>query len=1404
MSEAFKREESIFQEAVELTDAGQRRRFLDEACAGDPAIRADVEALLAAHEIATRFFDEGGRSLKGSLRTSGIEPDAGHNISFTIAAEELPGARIGHYKLLENIGEGGCGTVYLAEQFEPVRRRVALKMIKLGMDTKNVIARFEAERQALALMDHPNIARVFDAGATGNGRPYFVMELVRGVKITEYCDHNRLDARQRLELFVQVCHAIQHAHQKGIIHRDIKPSNVLVTLHDGVPVPKVIDFGIAKATGEQLTEKTFFTSHGHLIGSPSYMSPEQAEMSGLDVDTRSDIYSLGVLLYELLTGKTPFDGPQLLQSGLDEMRRALREDEPRRPSTMVTTLDGQELKITAARRDAEGPKLISLLRGDLDWIVMRALEKDRRRRYETANGLALDIQRYLNNEPVLARPPSRLYRLQKLVHRNKAVFASGFAVAAALVIGLGSATWSFLKEKEARQRAEIREEITQAAFAVTQERQADADRIMLGISNVPPSLESALAFRSLGEWHALNGRWIQASQRFLTLLQMDQFASREVATLDMVKCGSALAETESQKDYETFRELSVARFATKSDLIATERLIKATLLLPATPAFCEKLEPFAEAAMSKTSVPNPAAIIEQSVYPQHANFVVISACSFDGSSVGVSFNQTLDPVSATDKANYHIPGTSVTNVILAADGKSVALQLAAGLNGDFKVVINRLKDNAQNMIAPETTVTNTVLNLQFLAVGDARNASNSIVYRGNVAIVTAGGSDMWYGGDHFVYQYLKVTNDFDYCLRVQAVADTDGTGFARSGLMARDSLEDINGHMVMVERNSGTVRVNASQGTFQVTLRAFADQPTLTESQPLGSLAPAGGLNSWVRLRRAGTRFACYSSTDEVDWDLLYEFDGASAGDGAFTNSVLYLGIATSAHSRITNTTAVVSDLVTTPYQPVKIIVQPAPNLEWRSGSASSLRVVASGSLISYQWRKNGVDIPGATNANYNLAAVNPSDAGAYSALIYNDISSLVTVEATVSVRVDTDPPVVNEVVSYDGVSVGVLYNKPVDPDTATNIANYNISGTTVTKATLMTDGKSVMLRLKDRISGKFSVVVINVTGLAPNTISAESKTVGSVWNLQTLPVGDAANQQFSVAYGGDAAAIVAGGSDIGEKGDHLLFQYLMVTNDFDFRLRVQSVQGGGGVFARTGLMARDYANDSLCHQVMIAVNAGNTFQVMARTKSGSIQTQSQPPNPLPSAYGSNSWVRLQRVGTTFFTYCSDDGESWTKLYQFDSAADEDGPFANTLCLGIATSAWSNRKTVAAVVSDLGVPQNMPADMMISLALLEYRRGNYVKGMGWAQRCLTSPDYQAARVATAHVILAMCCEHLRLFEEARSEMTKARRMVESSAVDQPDSGSPTQGFWFDWVSARVLLREASASPVDSDGTVSSQ
>jgi len=342
----------------------------------------------------------------------------------------------------------------MAEQEQPVRRRVALKVIKLGMDTKNVIARFELERQALALMDHPNIAKVFDGGSTATGRPFFVMELVRGIRITDYCDQHNLTTAQRLELFAQVCRAVQHAHQKGIIHRDLKPSNILVTLHDGVPVPKVIDFGIAKATQERLTDKTVFTQFEQFIGTPAYMSPEQAEMSGLDIDTRSDIYSLGVLLYELLTSQTPINHAELMSAGLDAMRRLLREKEPPRPSTCLSTMINQDLTTVAKHRQAAAPKLIHLVRGDLDWIVMKALEKDRSRRYETAVGFAADVEHFLKNEPVLARPPSTCYRFQKLVRRNQLACTAVAAVGLSIFLGFAVSTGLYFREKEARRQAD--------------------------------------------------------------------------------------------------------------------------------------------------------------------------------------------------------------------------------------------------------------------------------------------------------------------------------------------------------------------------------------------------------------------------------------------------------------------------------------------------------------------------------------------------------------------------------------------------------------------------------------------------------------------------------------------------------------------------------------------------------------------------------------------------------------------------------------------------------------------------------------------------------------------------------------------------------------------------------------
>jgi len=463
MSEQTRGAVEIFSAALALP-AAARPAFLKTACGGNEAVRLQVENLLRAH-------DEAGDFLKQAAAETLGRGDLGR-------VGEKPGDRVDRYKLLQPIGEGGCGVVFMAEQEEPVRRRVALKIIKPGMDTKSVIARFEAERQALALMEHPNIAQVLDAGATAAGRPYFVMELVRGVKITDYCDQNSLTTSARLELFVEVCHAIQHAHQKGIIHRDIKPSNILVTTTaEGKPLPKVIDFGIAKATtGQRLTDKTLFTAFEMLIGTPAYMSPEQAALTSAEVDTRTDIYSLGVLLYELLTSTTPFDVRELLKSGLDEIRRVIISQDPIRPSTRLNTMQITDLTTVAQHRQMEGLKLIRTVRGDLDWIVLKALEKDRTRRYPTANDLAMDVQHYLVDEPVSARPPSAAYKLRKLIQRNKLLAAGLVVIGTLLIAGLGIVSVLLAREQVAhrdadvaRRQAEVDKQMAQAEAAKSQQ-----------------------------------------------------------------------------------------------------------------------------------------------------------------------------------------------------------------------------------------------------------------------------------------------------------------------------------------------------------------------------------------------------------------------------------------------------------------------------------------------------------------------------------------------------------------------------------------------------------------------------------------------------------------------------------------------------------------------------------------------------------------------------------------------------------------------------------------------------------------------------------------------------------------------------------------------------------------------
>jgi serine/threonine protein kinase len=552
-------EDAIFDTAIHIEDPEERRVFLERSFHGDPEGLARMSELLELAGESAAFFIETRkhRDLLAEDTLMAMREEEFRK-DFAPFAEDEPGSTIGRYRLIGRIGSGGGGIVYEAEQQEPVVRRVALKVIRLGMDTETVISRFEVERQALALMDHPNIARVLDAGATAGGRPYFVMELVKGDRITTYCDEEKLDVTERLRLFIQVCHAIQHAHQKGIIHRDIKPSNILVATHDGLALPKVIDFGIAKATESRPPSAAMSTAIDQPLGTPAYMSPEQVDMGGIDVDTRSDVYGLGALLYELLAGRPPFDGDALLKSGMSEMRRTLLEKDPPLPSAALFTAGADAAEIASQRR-SEKSRLVSLLAGDLDWIVMKALEKDRNRRYQTANSLAMDVQRFLSDEPVIARRPSTLYLLGKFMRRNRVACISGAAVAISLIGGMSAATVLYLREREAlveqerlrqeaeaaraeearlRNQAQARANISRVAVLVSEGKIEEADELLQqnSLSSIDPSREAAGVYRSLGSWYAVYGRWDQAVQCFTLLHQANRLDSRSniVAGLDLL------------------------------------------------------------------------------------------------------------------------------------------------------------------------------------------------------------------------------------------------------------------------------------------------------------------------------------------------------------------------------------------------------------------------------------------------------------------------------------------------------------------------------------------------------------------------------------------------------------------------------------------------------------------------------------------------------------------------------------------------------------------------------------------------------------------------------------------------------------------------------------------------------
>jgi hypothetical protein len=591
---------TLFEGALNLPDPAVRAAFLAQVCRGDPELLRSLESLLDASPRAENFFDIDPLSGSGAQSPASMPEET----DLPPEPNRLEGinARIGRYKLIDRLGEGGCGVVYLAEQQEPVHRQVALKIIRLGMDTERVIARFETERQALALMNHPNIAQVLDAGATEAGRSYFVMELVPGVRITEYCDQHCLDLPSRLALFIEVCLAIQHAHQKGILHCDIKPSNILVVEHGEKAVPKVIDFGIAKAIEGRLGNRRTVTFVEQFIGTPAYMSPEQA-VTGGDVDTRGDIYSLGALLYELLTGRPPFDSDRLLELGVEQMRRELIQKEPPRPSKLLLSLESAELAEVARKRCCEPARLIAGLKGDLDWIVANAMEKDRQRRYATVNGLAVDVQRYLHNQPVSARPPGRWYSLGKLVRRNRAVFAAGAAVAAALIIGLGTSTVLFFQEREARQQqakmlaeAEKNATITSAVFLLREQKIEEANALLEQVRTPPqrPSFDAISAFRAVGDWLALQQNWQEAARRYAFVIHLDEFDIWRSVTLDYQAYAVLLMEAGDFSTYAQFCRTTAARYAAETNGDAAGRILKSCLLRPPDAELISMLQPLAK------------------------------------------------------------------------------------------------------------------------------------------------------------------------------------------------------------------------------------------------------------------------------------------------------------------------------------------------------------------------------------------------------------------------------------------------------------------------------------------------------------------------------------------------------------------------------------------------------------------------------------------------------------------------------------------------------------------------------------------------------------------------------------------------------------------------------------------
>ena len=597
-------EAMLLRAAAEFTDPLERARFLDWTCRGDEALRARLDRLWAMQGDSERFFDFKPFEIDAPRAEDAAEP--------AVNEGEI-GLRIGRYRLIRRLGEGGYGVVYKAEQEQPVKRHVALKLIRVGLDHEQVIARFELERQALAMMDHPGIARVLDAGATPTGRPYFVMQWVTGEPISDFCDRHRLSIPQRLELFIRVCHAIQHAHQKGVIHRDIKPSNILVSYHDATPLPKVIDFGIAKATGGGLLEPD--GEHEPVLGTPNYMSPEQGLRGGLDVDTRTDIFSLGVLLCELLVGQTPFGPTEATSLHTGELLRAITHRQARAPSAILVDTPPSELDELATARACKARDLMRRTKGDLDAIVLKCLQSDRQHRYDTASGLAADIRRHLENQLVTARNAGRRDRAVKLMRRNRLACAVGAVAFFTLAVGFASSTWLFLRESQARREqaklrgeaetaraaetklrahAEAREACAAAAVKLSYGRIEEADKLL---ANIPPdlapsSLEAAEAYRKVGDWHRKAGRVREAAERFTALAGSISSADRSdihQIAFDLLPAAMATCEVGDLGRYEYLRRIALDRFGSTPSPVVAEEIIKVCTLRPADPAMMDRL-----------------------------------------------------------------------------------------------------------------------------------------------------------------------------------------------------------------------------------------------------------------------------------------------------------------------------------------------------------------------------------------------------------------------------------------------------------------------------------------------------------------------------------------------------------------------------------------------------------------------------------------------------------------------------------------------------------------------------------------------------------------------------------------------------------------------------------------------